>query len=240
MGRVRRHWKGLLAGAIALAAVLAVGVPYAYIHFVEGDQPAPLSLADVPSGSAPASTSVGSNGATDTASVTGTWTVSKGSEAGYRVSETLAGQGTTAVGRTSKVSGSLTVTGSTVSAATFTVQVADITSDRSQRDEQFSGRIMDTARYPTATFTLTKPIALGSVPAVGRTVTAKATGKLTMHGTTNAVSFPVEAKRTASSIAVTGDIGVTYGDYDIDNPSFGGFVSVGTTGTVEFLLVTTR
>ena len=235
MGRIRRHWKSLLAAAVVLVAVLAVGVPYAYIHFVEGDQPAPLSLADVPSGGPTADSTP-----TDTSSATGTWTVSKGSEAGYRVHETLAGQSTTAVGRTSKVTGLLTVKGSDVTAAKFAVQVADITSDRSQRDEQFSGRIMDAAQFPTATFTLSRPIALGSVPAVGKTFTAKATGRLTMHGKTNSVSFPVEAKRSASSIAVTGDIPVKYGAYDIDNPSFGGFVSVGDSGTVEFLLVTTR
>lgn len=237
MGHLRRHWKAWSTGAVVLVAVLAVGVPYAYIHFVEGSQPAPLSLQDVPSGTAPASAG---GSATDTASITGTWSVTKGSEAGYRVHETLAGQGTTAVGRTSKVTGSLVVQGSTVRAATFTVQVADITSDRSQRDAQFGGRIMDAAKYPTARFTLTRPIALGSVPAIGTTVTKKATGTLTMHGTTRTVTFRVDARRTASSIAVTGDIPVRYGDYDIDNPSFGGFVSVGDSGTVEFLLVTTR
>lgn len=241
MRRLRAHWKGLLAGTVVVIAVLAVGIPYVYIHLVEGSQPAPLALSDVPSGSTTNATSSGStNSGGVSGDVTGTWSVSTGSEAGYRVHETLAGQSTTAVGRTSKVTGSLTLQASTVTAASFTVQVADITSDRSQRDAQFSGRIMDTAQYPTASFTLTKPIALLSVPAIGKTISARATGTLTMHGTSRPVSFALEAKRTASSIAVTGDIVVSYGAYNIDNPSFGGFVSVGDSGTVEFLLVTTR
>ena len=72
------------------------------------------------------------------------------------------------------------------------------------------------------------------------TVTVSATGNLTLHGTTRQVSFPLTVKRTTTSLAATGDITVTYSDYGIDNPSFGGFVSVGDTGTVEFLIVTTR
>jgi polyisoprenoid-binding protein YceI len=252
-GRIRRHWKGLTVSVVVLLAILVVGVPYAYIHFVEGDQPAPLSLSDVPTasgtsvttgttGTAGSTAPTGATGgpAATPASVAGTWTVSNGSSAGYRVHETLAGQSTTAVGRTSAVTGSLTIGGTSVSAATFTVQMDKVTSDKSQRDDQFAGRIMDTSTYPTGTFVLTKPIDLGSIPAVGKTITATATGKLTLHGTTKPVTFTVEAKRTTTSIAVTGDITITYSDYGIDNPSFGGFVSVGSTGTIEFLLVTTK
>ncbi len=53
---------------------------------------------------------------------------------------------------------------------------------------------MDTAQYPTSTFKLTQPIDLGSVPADGKTITAKATGDLTLHGTTKSVTFEVEAR----------------------------------------------
>jgi polyisoprenoid-binding protein YceI len=246
-GRVRRHWKGLTVSLVVLLAILVVGIPYAYIHLVEGDQPAPLSLSDVPSASsAPvASGSAAPAGIAGSASavpvsVAGKWTVSTGSSAGYRVHETLAGQSTTAVGRTSAVTGSLTIAGSNVSAATFTVQMAKVTSDKSQRDDQFAGRIMDTATYPTGTFVLTKPIALGSIPTVGKTITATASGNLMLHGTTKPVTFTVQAERTATSIAMTGDITITYSDFKIDNPSFGGFVSVGDTGTIEFLLVTKK
>jgi polyisoprenoid-binding protein YceI len=237
MGRIRRHWKGLLVAGVVLVVALGVGVPYVYIHFVEGDQPAALSLKDVPSGSAAAGNAATGNAA---GSVDGTWRVGSGSRAGYRVKETLAGQHTTAVGRASAVTGSLTVQGSTVRTATFSVPIAKITSDRSQRDDQFHGRIMEAAKYPTASFTLTRPMQLGSAPAVGATFTAKATGDLMLHGTTRPVTFAVHGKRTAGSVDVTGDIPITYADYHIANPSFGGFVSVGDKGTVEFLLVTSK
>lgn len=235
--RIRRHWKAALVTTVVVIVALVVGVPYVYIHAIEGKQPAALSLNDVPSstpspGTSPVAATKGS--------VDGTWTVTSGSQAGYRVNETLAGQNTTAVGRTSSVSGSFTIAGKSVTAATFTVQMASVTSDRGQRDQQFAGRIMDTAQFPTGTFVLTKPIALGSVPAVGKAITVKATGNLTLHGTTNAVTFTMSAKRTGTDIAVTGDIPIIYGDYHIDNPSFGGFVSVGNSGTVEFLLIAAR
>lgn len=233
MRKLRRHWKAALAGAVVTLAVLLVGVPYVYIHVIEGTPPKALSLGEVPSpaaGTAP----------TGSARVAGTWVVGAGSTAGYRVHETLAGQSTTAVGRTSAVTGSLTITGTAVTAASFTVQMAKVTSDRSERDGQFAGRIMDTAKYPTGTFVLTRPIDLHSIPAIGRTISATATGRLTLHGTTRIVSFPLQARRTETQIAVTGDIAIAYGDYGIDNPSFGGFVSVGSGGSIEFLLLTSR
>jgi polyisoprenoid-binding protein YceI len=234
--RARLHWKGLLAAGVLLLVALAVGGPYLYIHVIEGNQPAALSLRDVPATTAPSAAA----GAPSTESANGTWTVSSGSQAGYRVHETLAGQSTTAVGRTSAVTGSLTIAHKSVTAASFTVQLGSVTSDRSQRDEQFRGRIMDTAQFPTGKFVLTAPIRLGSVPAVGKTVTVTATGNLTLHGTTKPVRFTMAAKRGTSQIAVTGDITISYGDYGIPNPSLGGFVSVGNSGTIEFLLVTTK
>jgi polyisoprenoid-binding protein YceI len=232
MGWIRQHRKGLIVAVLLAVALLAVGIPWAYINLIEGDQPAPLSVDTVPTasvGSTPAARPV-----TD---LNGSWTVGNGSQAGYRVEETLAGQSTTAVGRTSSVTGSVTVAGSRVSQARVSVDVATIASDQSQRDQAFAGRIMESARFPTATFALTRPVDLATVPAVGAAVTANATGDLTLHGVTRSVTFPMTVRRSDSTVAVAGTIPVTYADYQIDNPSIGGFVSVGETGTVEFLLV---
>lgn len=234
MGKIRRHRKGLIAGLLLVVAVLAVGVPYAYIHWVEGDQPPPLSVDS-------AATATPSAGVAEPVSdLEGGWMVGSGSQAGYRVPETLAGQSVTAVGRTDDVTGSVLLTGSTVSTGSISVDVAAISSDRSQRDSAFSGRIMQSSQFPKATFTLTRAIDLGTVPAVGATVPATATGDLTLHGVTRPVSFPVTVKRSASSVAVAGTVPITYADYQIDNPSIGGFVSVGDGGSVEFLLVLTK
>jgi polyisoprenoid-binding protein YceI len=234
VGKIRQHRKGLIAGLVLAVAVLAVGVPYAYIHWVEGGQPPPLSVDSVATAT---SSAAAAEPVTD---LEGGWVVGTGSQAGYRVPETLAGQGTTAVGRTSTVTGSVLLTGATVSTGSISVDVGSISSDRSQRDQQFTERIMQASQFPTATFTLTKAIDLGTVPAVGTTVNATATGNLTLHGVTEAVSFPVTVKRSAASVAVAGAVPITYADYQIDNPSIGGFVSVGDSGSVEFLLVLTK
>ena len=53
------------------------------------------------------------------------------------------------------------------------------------------------------------------------------------------MTLPVSIERTATGYALAGDLTVAYADYGIDNPSFGGFVTVGDSGTIEFLLLLT-
>ena len=132
--------------------MLAVGGPFAYINFVQGDAPERLGVATA---------TTGADTAADTgASLDGTWTVAGGSQAGYRVEEVLLGQNVEAVGRTSAVTGELTVSGTEVQSGSFSVDLTQVTSDEDRRDDAFQGRIMETATYPTATFELTEPITL--------------------------------------------------------------------------------
>ena len=157
---------------------------------------------------------------------------------GYRVQEVLGGVDTTATGRGNEIDGSITVAGTTVTEGSFTVQVASITSDRSQRDGQFTGRIMQTSQFPTATFTITQPVDLGTIPADGEQVTASVTGDLTLHGVTNSVTFDVTAQTDGTTIGVLGEIPIVFADYGIDNPSTG-FVTTEDNGLLEFILVFT-
>jgi polyisoprenoid-binding protein YceI len=238
-----RHWLRWLIAAIVVVAVLAVAGPFLYIHFFNGSTPAALSLS--PSGSATASaasagaSTAGTPAATAVASgpVAGTWNAGSGSAAGYRVNEVLVGQSTTAVGRTTSVTGHLTIAGTTATAASFSVPMATVHSDKSQRDGEFDGRIMDVATYPTGTFTLASPIDLAPLPAAGVIKSYTAHGKLTLHGTTRAVTFTLTAERKGANIEVAGDIPVLFADYDIQNPSIGGFVTTQNHGLLEFLLV---
>jgi len=230
--RRRRNWLPWVLGAAAVVLVLAVAGPFVYIHFVEGAAPAPLSLN---TSASPGATGSGQDTA-DTP-LAGTWTVATGSRAGYRVNEVLLGQDNVAVGRTSSVAGRLTINQAAVTAGTFTVQMATIHSDKSRRDMQFDGRIMDVATYPTGTFSLTRSISLAPVPATGKVMTYRATGNLTLHGHTRQVTFGLSAERTATQIRVSGSIPVTFADWDIPNPSFAGFVTTDNHGVLEFLLV---
>src|SRR5947209_7675336 len=154
-GRIRiPHWKWLVAGLVVVV-IAVVGGPFVYIHFIEGKAPAPLALASPSASSTTRTTTNQTSGQQD-----GTWKATNGSVVGYRVKEVLFGQSNTAVGRTSSITGSITVDGTTVSAGTFTVDMTTVTSDQSRRDGQFNGRIMETSTFPTATFALTQPITL--------------------------------------------------------------------------------
>ena len=248
---MRRHWVRWLIAGIIVVVVLAVAGPFVYIHFFNGSTPSALSLS--PSGSAPASGAASGSGsapapgsgtstatAAATGSVAGPWTAGSGSVVGYRVNEVLLGQNATAVGRTTSVTGQLTIQGTAATAASFSVPMDTIHSDKSQRDAQFDGRIMDTATYPTGTFALTSPISLAPVPAAGVVKSYPAHGKLTLHGTTRAVTFTLTAEREGTQIKVAGDIPVLFSDYNIANPSFAGFVTTQDHGLLEFLLVFTK
>ncbi len=229
---MRRHWGRWLIGAIVVVALVVVGGPFVFFHFIEGPAPPPLSLSSEGSTTVP-------RGATTTsgtpAALNGVWDVTTGSQAGYRVQEILFGQSHTAVGRTTAVTGNLTISTTTVTDGRFSVDLTKVTSDESLRDEQFQGRIMDTATYPTATFVLTRPISLGKVPAEGVEISEQATGTLTMHGVTRPVTFHLTARRSGDLIEVSGSIPITFADWNIANPS-GGPAETGNTGIMEFLI----
>jgi polyisoprenoid-binding protein YceI len=188
---------------------------------------------DTESSTAPTST------LTQDAGITGTWLATNQSTVGYRVKEVLGGVDTEGVGRTNQVNGSLRIQETTLLSTVFEINVASIKSDSSKRDSQFSGNIMDTATYPTATFRLLTPIELGAVPTDGQNITATAQGELTLHGVTQQVSFDVTAKIANGIIGVLGSIDITFADYGIANPS-NAFVKTGDTGLLEFVLAFER
>jgi polyisoprenoid-binding protein YceI len=256
--RRRSLVRWIVLGAVGVVVLAAAG-PFVFIHFIEGAAPAKLTLPTGTTGTtavvgrgAASSTTAGGTGSTTTAAgaasgelaeavpVAGTWAVGSGSVVGYRVQEVLVGQQSTAVGRTSKVWGSLTISGGSVTKGSFTADMASVVSDQPQRNAQFDGRIMDVSAYPTASFTLTKPIALGSLPSDGQTKSFVAAGDLTMHGVTKPVTFTLEAERLRAGIYVLADIHILFANWDIANPSFAGLVTTRDYGTLEILLHLTK
>lgn len=220
---------GDLDAALASTTVAAVTVPESVASTVA--PPADTTVA----------TSVTATGATtvDAGDPSGAWSVGTDSTLGYRVQEVLGGVDVEAAGRTSDVTGSLTIEGTQATAAEFTVQMASITSDSDRRDGQFRGRIMSVDQFPTATFVLTAPIDFGTVPAEGESLTASATGDLTLRGVTRSVTFDVEAKLEGGRIGVLGSIPILFSDYSIPDPS-NGFAVVKDNGLLEFVLVFER
>ena len=226
--------KPFLIAAVALV-VLILGGTWVYINLIKEDAPKRLTIADA--GSATSTTVDGAAPSTPTTAATldGEWKLQSGSVVGYRVKEVLFGQKTEAVGRTEKVKGSLTVSGTSISTATFEADVASMKSDDSRRDASFSGRVMNTPSFPTATFTLTEPIVLDSLPTAGTTVGARAKGDLTLRGVAKPVEVAVTAKLDGDTVKVAGSFDVVFSNWQIPNPSMGP-VTTEDHGQLEFAL----
>jgi len=238
-------------------------------YLVLGDEPAPVGLvgataspssgatsglAATPafssgaSSAAPAGTG-GTSGASTTG-LDGTWKVDpsvgsfsdfSGSFVGYRVQEELANVGAaTAVGRTPDVTGSVTFAGTTVTAADFTANLTTLQSDKPQRDGQLQRQALETNTYPSATFKLTQPIDLGSVPADGQVVQATATGDLTIHGVTKSVQIPIQARLSGDVVTVTGSTTIVFADYGMSRPQSFMVLSIADHGIMEFQLQFTK
>jgi polyisoprenoid-binding protein YceI len=231
----------LIATVVGGALILgAAGVGILYFVVFAGSSPQKLAL------SSPAPSTSASASSSDAAAAAGTWTVGSGSQAGYRVREQLASLAapSDAVGRTSAVTGTLTLTqaasGYTVAAAAFTVDVSKLTSDQARRDQRIHSQGLESDRYPSATFTLTSPIALTADAAGGQTIHVSAGGDLTIHGVTKSVIIPIDARLTGSKIELVGSITFPFSQFGMTPPSIGGFVTVQNNATMEFQLVLTR
>ena len=226
----------IVGGALLLGAA---GLGIIYFAVFAGSSPQKLALSS-PTPSTSASTSP------DSSAGAGTWTVGSGSQAGYRVREKLAALSapSDAVGRTTEVTGTLTLTqaasGYSVTAADITVDVTKLSSDQSRRDQRIHSQGLESDRYPTATFKLTSPIALTADATSGQTVHVSATGDLTIHGVTKSVTIPIDARLTGSTIELVGSISFPFSQFGMTPPSIGGFVSVQNTATMEFQLLLTR
>src|SRR6476661_3455282 len=229
------------AGAVVVLVVVLAAGGFAFWQLFGGSDPSPVALNPVTSSVAPTATA--SSGGT----LDGTWTIDDtsgslaegtSSFAGYRVKEELAGTGAnTAVGRTQNVSGSLTIDGATITAMQVSVDMTTLQSDDSRRDERLRTDGLQTDQFPTATFTLTKPIEVGSVPKDGQTIQAVAVGNLTLHGVTRSVEVSIQAQRNGNEIEAIGSVDVVLTDYAIEAPTGFLVLSIANTGTIELHLL---
>jgi len=239
----------LIAGA-AVLIVAVIGAYVAYDQVLSGDSVAPLTLPSAspdvastdPSATADTTTGSSADPATGSeAAVAGSWTVAADSVAGYRVRERLASLSaeSDAVGRTSDVTGSITVesdgTTTTLTGGTLTVDTTTIASDESRRDNRLRTEGLQTDSFPTAVFTITTPVEIPASAVAGTASEVTLTGDLTLHGVTKSVSIPAQAQLVNGTIQVAGSITFPLADFDIVAPNVGGFIiSIADEGTLEF------
>lgn len=237
MGKRAKALIGTAACVVLLGGAAILVAPTIYrTYFVEPAAEAPSLSAD------DAALSPAQSAPLDAATLQGEWSVGDGSYAGYRVDEVLNGTPVTVTGRTDEVSGSLTVEGQTLTAAQFTVDVASIETDSSQRDNYFRTQVAGVSAHPTATFTLTTPLTVTELPASGEVIEQTLSGDLTLAGVTHPVTFtaqlralPAEQSGGRVTAEIAGQIPITFADFGMQSPNLG-FVSVEPTGVVEFSL----
>jgi polyisoprenoid-binding protein YceI len=251
-----------IGAAIVVLAIVAGGAFGLWYIFLRPSGPAAVgdaalvvpSKAAATSSPGASSAAISSSGSSSSdplsGGIDGTWNVDTSigsfsdfsdSFVGYRVQEQLANiGGNTAVGRTPAVSGSLTIAGTKVTATTIQADLTGLQSDDNRRDGQLSHQGLETSTFPTATFTLTSPIDLGSVPAAGAEISVTATGKLTLHGQTQDVKISLKAKLSENTIVVTGSHEIAFADYGITKPNSFAVLSIADTGTLELQLFFTK
>ena len=121
--------------------------------------------------------------------------------------ETFLNQGNAfkvAVGRTSQVSGEISLDpaapqNSTL--GTFTADISQFASDSDRRDNAIRGRYLESSKYPNVTFT---PTAIEGLPQSyqdGQEITFKVTGDLTIREVTKPVSFDVTATLSGDTLS---------------------------------------
>jgi polyisoprenoid-binding protein YceI len=254
--------RSVLISALVVAVLLIGGGTAAYVLFLRGDEVAPLALPSSapPSAAVASAAATGSTGSTgagaslpassgaaiDAATIPGTWSIAADSVVGYRVRERLASLSadSDAVGRTTSITGTVTIAGSgsslTVSKADFSVDMTSLASDKQQRDNRLRNQGIETDTFKTSTFTLTQPATLPAGAATGSAVDVTLHGDLTLHGVTKTVDIPAKAQLNGNLVQVQGTLSFPFSDYSIVAPNIGGFVTVQDNGTLEFLVNLTK
>lgn len=231
---------------IPIVAVVTLGVlggGGAYVYYFSGLRTAPPALALSSPAASPAASNAAPSGAT--ASV-GTWTITTGSLAGYRVKEQFVGQGSVheAVARTSDVTGQVSIakSGATyqMTAATVTVQLRTLASvdqvagyNVTNRDRIVQGSL-NVSAFPTAVF-VAQPVTLPYGVETGQTVNLSVPGQLTVHGVTRDVTATLQLRVNGSTAQIAGTIATNMTDFGISPPSIG-FTNVQPATTIEVSL----
>lgn len=229
--------------ALAALVLVVVVVGAGLLWFLRDDAPEEVSLE-----SAVESVTPTTGGDVDPGGIEGAWAVdtstgdfdfesATGTFAGFRIQEELASIGaTTAVGRTGDVTGTMTIDGTTVTEAAFSVDVTTITTNEARRDDRVQ-QALETDRFPNATFTLTEPIDLGEGAERGDPVQVTAVGDLTIHGVTKPIEMAIDAQLVDGTIVVVGSTDVVFSDHGVEVPQAQIVLSVEDHGTLELQLL---
>ena len=161
-----------------------------------------------------------------------------GNEARYRVREQLMHHDlpNDAVGKTTAITGSITIAPSgavDTAASKITIDVTALKSDQERRDGYVAHRTLETARYPTVDFVPTG-VTGATLPLSSAEQSFDVTGNLTVHGVTRPTTWHVTAKSSGDDITGTGWTKFTFADVQLAQPRVPILLSVADTIRLEY------
>lgn len=153
------------------------------------------------------------------------------SQASYEVGETFLNQQNrfaVAIGVTTEINGEINAVLSDPPASSIgpvTVDISQLTSDSSRRDEAIRKRWLESATYPLAVF---NPVEITGLPASyveGEDYTFSITGDLTVHEVTKPVTFNVLANLNGNTLTGTATTAVKLSDFGVGPISIAGILN---------------
>ena len=154
------------------------------------------------------------------------------SEARYSINEVFISDNNalvTAIGRTTAITGSLTLNYADPAASTFDEFVVDISllrSDRSRRDRAIRSRWLESATFPLATFKVTEVRGFPADPAEGESIDFQLVGDMTVKETTREVVWDVTAILEGDRLTGSATLATFLEDFNIPVPSIAGILRV--------------
>ena len=225
LDRPRSLMRLLPIAAFALGAALVLGSASAY---AQEPSESPAAAAEGIDGTWVVDTGIG-----DFADFSSSWV-------GFRVAEELnPGGQVEAVGRTPAVSGQLTASGTVIEQAHIEADLTAIISDRPRRDGAIQSAL-ETAAFPTATFSSSAPVDLGAVPVEGEPFTASVPGVVTIRDVSQEVTLELTGQRVGDVVVVVGALPVDFTSFGVTMPTAPIVVSVADAGDLEWQLFLTR
>lgn len=221
-----------LAAPAGLLAALAVGVlVYAadregHVHYTLSRVPVSASVQGTPAGTAPVV--VASPSATPVASpapvVPLHLVVSHQSEAAYTVREKLARLPgpSDAIGKTSALTGDLYLLPTGMAPdkpSSFTVDLSALTSDAPPRDRYVRTFTLETAKYPTATYTITGVDGFPASYKEGDEVKLTLSGTFKVHDTEGPLTWTGTARYTNGTLEAVASTDFDMHDFNINPPN---------------------
>jgi polyisoprenoid-binding protein YceI len=189
----------------------------------------------------PAATEVAQGAASQSSDVRTFAIVPAQTEASYTVQEQFLNRDlpNQAVGTTSAVEGTFQFTADgqpTGQVTKITVDLRTLKSDSNMRDQRIRSQWLESDTYPYAEFVSTGVEGVPGSYAEGQEISFKLIGNMTIHDTTQPVTFDVTGKLVDDTVTGTATTQLLMKDFGFDAPNVAGILTVedGVTVTVNF------